>query len=145
MVNAGFFPSTVGLQLQRTVFFFMEMDSRNGCLTTISHVKVWNGWFIIQLIGYNHFLRCFGYQVTGGIHGTLKLTGIAPENGPKPKRKRWYSNPPFSGGESHVSFRGDIIFECVLVAEIHFNGWILYWISLIDWLVSALSGPRGSH
>ena len=36
---------------------------------------------------------------------SLKLTAIAPENRPKPKRIPSYSNHPFSGGKFAVRFR----------------------------------------
>ena len=44
---------------------------------------------------------------------SLKLTAKAPENGPKPKRKRSSSNHPFSGVLA-VSFREGILYGYIL-------------------------------
>ena len=92
----------------------------NGCLTTISHVKVWMVHHPIDRL--QPFFKML--WLSGSKGDTLPETNsiLAPENGPKPKRKRSSSNHPFSGAKMVVSFRGDIIFECVFVAEIHFNG-----------------------
>ena len=54
---------------------------------------------------------------------SLKLTAKAPENGPKPKRKRSSSNHPFSGVLA-VSFREGIFYGYILILYIYiYIGW----------------------
>ena len=53
---------------------------------------------------------------------TLPKTNIAAENRLKPKRKRWYSNHPFSGAFV-VSFREGTYMSRQTIPGIHVNLW----------------------
>ena len=57
-------------------------------------------------------LRKGGREMGDAASVTLPETNIAPENGPKPKRKQSYSNHPFSGAKMFVSWSVLLIIRC---------------------------------
>ena len=66
---------------------------------------------------------------------SLKLTAKAPENGPKPKRKRSSSNHPFSGVLA-VSFQGGYIiwiYNYIIFIYIYIGWWP--WIYILRFIV----------